>query len=111
MRDFEDDEMEFWLQVRCDDPRDRIDEKIQSLQELIASSNEVQPDDPGDRIDEIIQSLQELIASSNETDKASRVVKAKEYIKALKQQVEVCELQFSRYVAEGLGSLRFNTLS
>jgi hypothetical protein len=41
MIDFEDDEMEFWLQVRPDDPRDRIDEKIQSLQELIASSNEV----------------------------------------------------------------------
>jgi hypothetical protein len=40
MRDFEHDE-EFWLQVRPDDPRDRIDEIIQSLQELRAFSNEV----------------------------------------------------------------------
>jgi hypothetical protein len=34
-----------------------------------------------------------------------------EYIKTLQLQLQVCEFQFSRYVAEGLGSLRFNTLS
>jgi hypothetical protein len=63
MTDFEDDEMEFWLQVR--------------------------PDDPRDRIYEIIQSLQKLLASPNETDKASMVAEAIEHIKALQQQVEV----------------------
>jgi hypothetical protein len=46
-----------------------------------------------------------------QTDKASMLDEAIEYIKTLKLQLQVCEFQFSRYVADGLRSLRFNTLS
>jgi hypothetical protein len=47
---------------------------------------------------------------SFQTDKASMLDEVYEYTKYLRLR-QVCEFQFSRYVAEGLGSLRFNTLS